>query len=223
MHQRKSKKVLIYFFLLFLVGSINNIELNNINFDKIKNIEIKGLEERNNLVLLKELKKLNLGNIFIINKTEISNQIKSNNLVEEFKVFKRYPSSLDIDIKKTKFLAKVNYRGKIMLIGSNGKLSSNDFSTNQLPFIFGKLDMFEFLKIKKTIDESRFSYDEIKNLFFFSSKRWDIELKNNVMIKLSKYHTKESLEIAFEFLHDSNFRDIKIIDARIKNQIITND
>ena len=223
MHQRKSKKVLIYFFLLFLVGSINNIELNNINFDKIKNIEIKGLEERNNLVLLKELKKLNLGNIFIINKTEISNQIKSNNLVEEFKVFKRYPSSLDIDIKKTKFLAKVNYRGKIMLIGSNGKLSSNDFSTNQLPFIFGKLDIFEFLNIKKTIDESRFSYDEIKNLYFYSSKRWDIELKNNVMIKLSKYHTKESLEIAFEFLHDSNFRDIKIIDARIKNQIITND
>ena len=30
MHQRKGKKIVIYFFLLILVGSINNINLNNL-------------------------------------------------------------------------------------------------------------------------------------------------------------------------------------------------
>jgi len=44
MHQRKSKKILIYFFLLFLVGSINNININNLKFQSIKNINVTGLE-----------------------------------------------------------------------------------------------------------------------------------------------------------------------------------
>ena len=223
MHQRKSKKVLIYFFLLFLVGSINNIELNNVNFGKITDITITGLEDNNNLVLLKEVKKLNLRNIFSINEKEIINQINSNNVVEEFRVFKRYPSSLDVNVEKTKFLARVNYQGKIFILGSNGKLSSNNFSNSQLPFIFGQINIAEFLNIKKIVDQSKFSYDEIKNLYFFSSKRWDLKLKNDVLIKLSKNHTKESLELAFEFLQNNDFRDIKIIDTRVKNQIIVHD
>ena len=35
MHQRKGKKILIYFFLLLLVGSINNIGLSNLKFKEI--------------------------------------------------------------------------------------------------------------------------------------------------------------------------------------------
>tara|TARA_B100000902_G_C27190607_1_gene853717 strand:+ start:299 stop:970 length:672 start_codon:yes stop_codon:yes gene_type:complete len=223
MHQRKGKKILIYFFLLFLVGSINNIELNNIDFYKIKNINVRGLEDNNNLILLNEIKKLDLRNIFFINENNISNQINLNNLVEKFKAFKRYPSTLDIHIEKTKFLAKANYQGKIFLIGSNGKLLSNNFSNNELPFIFGRLDVLEFLNLKEKIDRSRFSYNEIRNLYYFSSKRWDFELKNNVLIKLPKDDTEESLDLAFEFLNNNNFKNIKIIDARVKNQIIIND
>ena len=117
MHQQKGKKILIYFFLLFLVGSINNIELNNIDFYKIKNINIKGLEDNNNLILFNKIKKLDLRNIFFINEINISNQINSNNLVEQFKVFKRYPSTLDIHLKITESLARANHQGKIFLIG----------------------------------------------------------------------------------------------------------
>jgi len=223
MHQRKGKKILIYFFLLLLVGSVNNIELNNINFHKIKDIDVRGLEDNNNIILMNEIRKLNLSNIFFINKKRISNQISLNNLVEEFKVFKKYPYVLDVHVKKTKFIARTNHQGKIFLIGSNGKLSSNKSYNNELPFIFGKLDVSEFLNIKKKIDESSFSYNEIKNLYYFSSRRWDFELRNNVLIKLPNNNTEDSLELAFEFLRNNNFNDIKIIDARIKNQIIIND
>ena len=99
----------------------------------------------------------------------------------------------------------------------------NDFSNNELPFIFGKPDINEFLNFKKIIDHSKFSYNEIKNLYFFPSKRWDLELRNNRIIKLSQNFTKESLELVLEFLHDNDFKDNKIVDARIKNQIILND
>ena len=223
MHQQKGKKILIYFFLLFIVGSINNISLNNLKLKKINHININGLEENDNAILLQEIKNLNLDNIFSINKNEIINQINSNSLVENYNIFKRYPSSIDVNIKKTKFLARINNNGEIFLVGSNGKLSENNFLSNQLPFIFGDPNIYEFLDFKKTIDQSKISYEEIKNLYFFSSQRWDLELKNNVIIKLSKNYTKESLNLALEFLYSDEFRDVTIIDARIKNQIILND
>ena len=223
MHQRKGKKILIYFLLLFIVGSINNISLNNLKLKKINYININGLGENDNAILLQEIKNLNLGNIFSINKNEIINQINSNSLVENYNIFKRYPSSIDVNIKKTKFLARINNNGKIFLVGSNGKLIENNFSNNQLPFIFGNPNIYRFLDFKKTIDQSKISYDEIKNLYFFSSKRWDLELKNNIIIKLSKNYTKESLNLALEFLYSDGFRDVTIIDARVKNQIILND
>ena len=223
MHQQKGKKILIYFFLLFIVGSINNISLNNLKLKKINYININGLGKNDNAILLQEIKNLNLDNIFLINKNEIINQINANSLVENYNIFKRYPSSIDVNIKKTKFLARINNNGKIFLIGSNGKLTENNFSSNQLPFIFGNPNIYEFLDFKKTIDQSKISYEEIKNLYFFSSQRWDLELKNNVIIKLSKNYTKESLNLALEFLYSDEFRDVTIIDARIKNQIILND
>ena len=223
MHQQKGKKVLIYFFLLLLVGSINNITLNNLKFEKIKNISVVGLEDNNNLILLEEIKNLNLENIFTVNRVKIIEKISSNSLVEKFYIFKKYPSSIEINIEKTNFLARINDNGKIFLVGSNGKLTKDKFINNQLPFIFGKPDIDEFLDFKKIIDESKISYDEVKNLYFFSSKRWDLELRNNVLIRLSKNYTKESLQLALEFLHNNETKDNKIIDARIKNQIILND
>tara|TARA_X000000368_G_C22895292_1_gene651583 strand:- start:241 stop:912 length:672 start_codon:yes stop_codon:yes gene_type:complete len=222
MHRRKGKKILIYFFLLILVGSINNSNINNIRFKDIKKINIIGLEEKENLILLKQINNLSLSNIFLEKGVQIENQINSNSLVEKYNIFKRYPDSLNINIEKTKFLAKINKGGQILFIGSNGKLSKNNFSDNKLPFIFGKPEIQEFLNFKRTIDESKFLYHDIKSLYFFPSKRWDLELNNNILIKLSENNVEESLNIVFDFLNDQNFKDIKTIDMRIKDQIILN-
>ena len=70
------------------------------------------------------------------------------------------------------------------------------------------------------IDESKFSYEQINNFYFYPSKRWDLELKNGIRIKLSNLNLVNSLNKSFEFLNDENFRDIKTIDLRVKNQTI---
>ncbi len=222
MHQRKGSKVLIYFFLLCLFGSINNINFSKLKINNTIDIKVLGLGNSDDLVLLENFKKLNLDNIFFINDEQIKNLIDSNSLVENYKIFKKYPSSLDVKIERTKFLARINNNKKIFLVGSNGKLSENSFYNDHLPFIFGKPKIEEFLKFKKIIDKSKLSYRDIKNLYFFSSKRWDLELKNNIIIKLSKNYAEDSLDLAFEFLNNQNFKDIKIIDTRIRNQIILN-
>jgi cell division protein FtsQ len=218
MQQRKSKKILIYFFLLLVVGSINNISFNGLKFQNINNINITGLDIQNKLILLKQIENFNLNNIFLINKKDLRDEIESNTLVENYSIFKMYPSSLDIDIEKTKFLAKINKNGQISYIGSNGKFIKNSSLNNDLPFIFGNPEISEFFKIKEIIDKSKISYIEIKNLYFFPSKRWDLELTDNTIIKLPNDNIYLALNLAIEFLNDH-----KLIDARIKNQIILND
>ena len=223
MHQSKGRKILIFLFIFFIVGSINNTSLNRIQFEKIKKIKISGLNETENINLLNKILNLNLGNIFFLNGNEISKTIDNNTLVENYEIFKKYPNTIDIRIKKTNFLAKISNNGKVSLLGSNGKLSDIKFSDKELPFIFGKPNMNEFIKLINIIERTKFPLNQIKNLYFFPSKRWDLELKNNVIIKLSKDDTKFSLDQAFEFLNDDNFKDVKVIDARVKNQIILND
>ena len=223
MQHRKGKKILIYFFLFLIVGSINNTTFKKIQLEKIKNIEISGLNQNQNINLLESILELNLKNIFFLNGKEISKIIDSNTLVENFEIFKKYPYDLDINIERTSFLGKINNNGKIFLIGSNGKLSDIKFSEKELPFIFGKPEINEFIKFTNTIEKSKFSLSEIKNLYFYPSKRWDLELKNDIILKLSKDHARLSLDQAYELLNDSNFNDIKVVDARIKNQIILND
>ena len=143
-------------------------------------------------------------------------------MVENYKIIKRYPSAINIKIEKTKFLARISNNKKIYLVGSNGKLTESNFYDNELPFIFGKPKIEEFINFKKIIDNSKLSYNDIKNFYFFSSKRWDLELKNNIIIKLSKNYIEDSLDLVVEFLNNQNFEDIKIIDTRIKDQIILN-
>jgi len=168
--------------------------------------------------LLKQIENFNPNNIFLINKIDLTDKIESNTLVENYSIFKRYPSSLDINIEKTKFLAKINKNGQIFYIGSNGKFIKNNSLNSELPFIFGNPEIFEFFKIKEIIDNSKISYTEIKNLYFFPSKRWDLELVDNTIIKLPNDNINLVLNLAIEFLNDHKF-----IDARIQNQIILND
>ncbi len=223
MQQRKSKKILIYFFLLLLVGSINNINVNGLKFQSINDINVIGLNIKDKTILLKKIKNYNLNNIFSINKSDLINEIESNSLVEKYFIFKRYPSSIDINIEETKFLAKINKNGKIFYLGSNGKFIKNDFYNYQLPFIFGNPEVIDFFNFKKIIDKSKISYTEIKNLYFFPSKRWDIELRDNTIIKLPNDNISLALDLTIEFLNHNKINDNKIIDARIKNQIILND
>ena len=223
MPQQKGKKILFYILILLIAGSINNTSLTKIQFQKIKDVKISGLNVDENVNLLQNIQGLNLKNLFFLNGNEISKIISSNSLVENFEIFKKYPNTLDIKIEKTNFLAKINRNGKILIVGSNGKLSNTKYLEKELPFIFGKPEIKEFIKFTNLIEQSKFSFKEIKNFYFFPSKRWDLELENNIILKLSKDHTKLSLDQAFEVLNDNNFNDVNIIDARIKNQIIIND
>ncbi len=222
MHQQKSRKILIYFFLFLIIGTLNNKNLNKLNFVKINTINIVGLEENSNYDFINSLNSLKFHNLLFIDKSQITKIINSNSLVEKFYVFKKYPSTLNIEIQRTKFLAQTKKENDNFFLGANGKLTQTVSFKSDLPFIFGDFKNKNFFDLKKAIDETNFEYNKIKNLFFYKSGRWDIEINNGLLIKLPKDGIKESLELLIIFLDQNKKKKIKELDLRQKNQIILN-
>ena len=222
MHLKVNKKIFIYIFLFLILGSINNKNLYNIKFSQITDINIEGLSEKEHSKLIESLEILNLQNVFFLDKNKIIKILNSNNLIENFFIFKKYPSSLEIKIKQAEFLAKVNKNGKMYYLGSNGKLILSEKNQTELPFIFGEFKSKDFFDLYQVINDTSFDFNEIKKLFFFNSGRWDIETYSGVLIKLPREEFKQSFNISLKILNDDKFEKIKIIDLRQSNQVIIN-
>ena len=224
MLQKKNKQIFIYLFFFVIFGTINNHKIFNSDTFEIKNFQILGLENNYKKELENNLLNINEFNIFFVSKDYLKLIFNSNPLIETFQVFKIYPSSLNIKIKKTNFLARLNVNGDIFFIGSNGKLTKDFLLSDSeiLPFIFGNPKVEEFLNIFSIINRSDFKYENIKNLFFYKSGRIDLELRDNIYIKLPLDNLEKVLKIIFQLI-SNKYLDKKIIDARVPNQIILYD
>ena len=222
MLQQINKKIIFYISLVIILGTFNNKNLKDFDLPKINMIDIEGIEFNNNEFLkITNLAKFN--NLLSIQKSQINEILNSNNLIEEYEVFKRYPSSLEIKIKKTNFLASTNINGKNYLVGSNGKFIDTKNYSKNLPFVFGNFETEEFIEFKNIILQTDFEYNNIKNFYYFPSGRWDIEMISGILIKLPITGIKESLNLSIELLNNIEFSNIKILDIRQKNQIVIND
>ena len=220
MHQKRSKKILLFFFLFLLIGTYNNKNFTFNSFGTIDEIIISGLEDNDNIKLKTELSFLRLENLFFLNKEKIEEILKNNNLVEKYSVSKKYPSTVNIKIEKTTFLALIKKENINYLLGSNGKLVKSKDKKDKIPMIFGEFNNKYFFDLKSIVDESNFDYAEIKNLFFFKSGRWDIETNSGILIKLPKKDLKKSLNFALEIMNKIQFEKITKIDLRQKNQVV---
>ncbi len=223
MQQQKNKKIFIYFFLFLIIGSINNKHLNSFKTPKIKEINISGLDKDERILLSKNLEFFKLKNLLFMDKKILEKIINSNHYVEKYFVFKRYPSSLDIKIEKTKLLAYVNRNGNYFFLGSNKKFIKTNDITKNIPFIFGFFKKEDFFYFKKIIEDSNFELNEIEKLYFFPSGRWDLLTKSGILIKLPKENISDSIMLSQRILNDKKFKNISLIDLRQKNQVITNE
>ena len=217
----KKNKIILYLIFFLILSTTNNKITNNEKkiFTKIKKIEIIGSSNDNNFELLNKLNIFFSKNIFNIEGEKIHKIISKKNIIEEYRVDKIYPSALNIDIKPTKFIAKLSDNSKF-LVGSNGKLIKNQTIDKTIPYLFGEFNSKEFLNFKKKIDRSSFSFTDFKSIFFYPSNRWDILTTDDILIKLPKDNLLETLNQAYIFINDSEFQNNKIIDLRIFNQLI---
>jgi len=222
MPQRISKKILIYLLIFFSLVTINNTKLSN-DFFKIKQLNIIGLDTLETAKIYDDLIIFKNDNIFLFNKENFSKKIYSNKFVDRFKIFKIYPSTLNIEIKRTKFLAITKNNNSDYFIGNNGKLIKKDNTNFNLPYIFGNVNVQNFLEFKLIIDKSNFKFNEIENLYHFQSNRWDMETQSGLLIKLPSNLTIQKLNLIYEIINNDEFNKNKILDFRQNNMIVINE
>tara|TARA_B110000971_G_scaffold109163_1_gene111850 strand:- start:1303 stop:1980 length:678 start_codon:yes stop_codon:yes gene_type:complete len=223
MHQSigKKNKVALYLIFLILLSTTSEKFLKQqkkYSF-KIDKITVAGLSDGKNLEIQNDLDSVFYQNIFILKKKKIQNIITKHNIIEEYSIKKIYPSTLNIEIKPTKFLAKVNDSNEL-IVGSNGKLISTKQNSNTLPNLYGVFNSKEFLEFKINIEKSKFNFTEFKTIYFFSSSRWDILTIDDILIKLPQNNVSEALDIAYKIKTNTEFKNKNIMDLRIKNQLI---
>ena len=224
MHQStdKKNKIIIYLLFLFILSTTSAKFINDQNAlsSSVSKINITGLSERKNLEILNNLNNILYKSIFVISKDEIKKILEKHNIIQEFSIKKIYPSTLKIEIKPTKFIARVSNNGQY-LVGANGKLIEDRNNSELLPYIFGEFNSQHFLSFKQNIEKSIFSFSNLKTLYFFPSGRWDILTDNDILIMLPQEHLVTSLNLSKKLIDNDNFKDNKFIDLRVRNHLVT--
>ena len=224
MHQSKGKKkkIIIYLLFLFILSTTSAKFINDQNTisSSVSKINTTGLSERKNLEISNNLNNFLYESIFVISKDEIKKILEKHNIIQEFSIKKIYPSTLNIEIKPTKFIARVFNNGQY-LVGANGKLIEDKNNNELLPYIFGEFNSLDFLSFKQNIEKSIFSFSNLKTLYFFPSGRWDILTNNDILIKLPQEDIVASLNLSKKLIDSDNFKDNKFLDLRVKNNLVT--
>ena len=217
------KKIYLYVLIFLTLVTINNKEINNFDKFLIQKINLNGLNPNDEFELLKKLKKNKFKNIFLFKRNDIENLLNEHELIESYEIYKRYPSDLNINVIKAKFLANISIDNQLYFIGSNQKFIKSKKIDKTLPTIFGKPTTKEFFIIKRLIKDSNVQFNDLEKLYFFPSKRWDLEFKNGNMVKLPISFSKDILNKYYIISKSAEFKNIKTYDMRVKNQLITNE
>lgn len=222
MQTRISKKIILYLFILLFLGTPNNKEFLEFDLNKNYSFKISSLSEFNDTEIINDLLNYKYKNLFLLNKEKVLETIKKYKIIEDYYFYKKYPSQLIVNLKKTKFLAITQKNGINFYIGSNGNLIKANDDLYDLPVIFGSVDAAGFLRFKNIIDNSIFDFNDVKNLYYFKSKRWNIETQDGLLLKLPKDNLVKSFELFINIINKKDLQNINIIDLRQNNQIILN-
>ena len=215
----------IYFYILLLLVLLSMRNKNSINYMsnlfKVQKIKINSdLDENSNKEIINSLNKFYNNNILLINEKDIKETLDSFNLISEYNVKKEYPSSISLNLKKTNLLASFIENNQLIYLGENGKKIKTKLYENNLPVIFGKFNIEEFLNLRQKLILNNFEINNFNKFYFFKSKRWDLLYKNKVTIKLPINDIDISIEQLKKLIKDPNLIKVKTIDLRIKDKII---
>ena len=98
MRKRISKKIIIYLFILLLLGTLNNKKFLDNDFGNNFIVEIISLGDLDDTKIFDEFLNLKQQNLLSLKKEKILEIIKKNKVVENYSIFKNYPSKLIVKL-----------------------------------------------------------------------------------------------------------------------------
>ena len=224
MPQKKNKvsHIFIYVCILLFLTTLNNRNFTDdiSELFKIKQIKITGVDYNSEKEIYDKLKKFIDKNLININKKKLLEIINNSEIIENYSIIKKYPSTLILKLEKTKFLASFFRNGKKYYLGSNGReIISEKYEDNlDMPIIYGNFKPRNFLELLNKFEKNNIPLKDIKQFYYFESDRWDFKTKSNILVKLPNANLDKVLKL-YLFLQETN-EPKKVIDLRVSNQVI---
>ena len=214
------KRTLVSIVLLLLLSTITTQQELVFSTFNLKKINI----ENNALLSDEDIKKILFPiyekNLLFLRSGEIETILASNSLIDSFNIRKNYPSTLNITIYEKKPIAILFDKTNKFYLSEKIDLIEFNKLKNQkgLPHVFSDYQSFKnfYLDLKKM----DFPFYIIKKYTLFESNRWDLETKNNKIIKLPIKNYKKSLKNYLNLRNKKGFKKYQVFDYRIKNQLI---
>ena len=215
------KKQLVVAFILFtLLTTVTfkeKITISQLNIKKI-------IVENNSLVKKNDVKKLLFSiydkNIIFLDNKEIEKALTQNSFIETFEVKKKYPQTLKIRIFEKKPIAiLLNKKEKFYLSDKIELIEFKNIKKYQdLPYVFGNRG--EFKIFYDDLKKINFPFDLINKYTLYETKRWDLETKDKIVIKLHPKKYLKNIQNYLDSRNKQNFKNYEIFDYRIDNQLI---
>ena len=227
---RKFYSILLLLLTLILLTTYNPSEMELISnqgnslFD-VKSIKIINNEKIKPDVIEEKLKKIYGQNIFFVKTSEIEKVTRNIIYLQSIEVKKKYPNTLIVKVFETSPLAILlkNSEYYILDSGANLILINADSVTNyNYPHIFGKNSEKYFLNFLQLLKKNNFPIIDIKNYYYFQIGRWDLQLKDGLLIRLPNNMIKNAIEKSVDLLNKDDFKNYEVIDLRINGRIIVN-
>ena len=219
------KKTVTVLSLILLIIMLTTFNPNNLNlgfhFFKIKQIEVKNLKFLEKKKIENQFfNELFGSSLFILDEIKVQKILNDNDFISYLEFKKIFPSKLQIIINEKEAIAILNDKREKYYLTRDGekiKYFENE-DLEKLPNIFGKQK--NFLKIYSILMKINFPISKIKSFYHFDLGRWDILLKNKVVIKLPVNNFDISLKNFMDIYQKINFEKYTIFDYRIKDQLI---
>ena len=215
----KHFRCFIYFIIVIFLTSINNYNLYNKKIFNIDRVEVNGFSEKKNIMIKNEIKNILGKNIFLIKKNYFKKLFNRND-TKDLIIKKVYPNKLIISFIPSKPICIILLKDRKIILGDNGKKLNIEKIEKKLPKVFGSEDFDNILKVVNMLKLSKLDYDEIDEIVFFKSGRFDINLKDKTLIKFPIRYTKETVNYSSYLLNDKRFVNSKVIDLRLENRMI---
>ena len=209
--------IILYTVLILILSSINNYNYKNIFL--IKNVKVDGLSDEKNKIVKKDVQNLFNKNIIFQNKKNFE-KLNNRNDTKGLIVKKIYPNVLIINFIPAKPISIIENRNTKIVLGDNGKILDIEINEDNLPIISGSENLDHIFEAVSLLISSKFDYNSIKNIIFFKSGRFDIKLKNEILIRFPINYSKKIINYSSDLLNNEKFVNSKTIDLRINNRVI---
>ena len=212
----KKKKIFFYIFLLLLLSTPLNLKYNSFikEIFKIKNIKIVPNE-----LVFEEVYNLLNQNIFKLNNSNLKNFLNKYTYLKSIEIKKIYPDTLEVLITKSSPIAIIDNQISFTYLGDNGKVFKVNKEYNSIPILKGKIDIAEAIVVLNLLGKSFYKLEDIKEIIFFPTKRINIILKDNKILKFPISIDLKYINKTYNFLKTIK-TEKQVIDFRVLERII---